>query len=73
MRNVSKRGLLRIGFGVCALALIGGAAAAASATIERAKNQCIVGEQADGYLGFVPGKNADQALRREVRGRQPAA
>ncbi|MEZ5891821.1 MAG: YdbL family protein [Parvularculaceae bacterium] len=42
-------------------------ASAASARIENAKNSCIVGEQADGYLGFVPGASADAELRREVR------
>jgi uncharacterized protein len=42
-------------------------AAAASAFVERAKNECVVGEQADGYLGFVPGATVSAALRREVR------
>lgn len=42
-------------------------ASAASATIENAKNSCIVGEQADGYLGVVSGAEASEALRREVR------
>ena len=40
---------------------------AASAIIENAKSNCIVGEQADGYLGFVPGKTASRELRQEVR------
>lgn len=40
---------------------------AASARIENAKNNCIVGEQADGYLGVVSGADADAELRREVR------
>ena len=53
-------------------ALVGFAAApavalAASAIIEDAKDQCIVGEQADGYLGFVDESAADTALKREVR------
>ncbi len=42
-------------------------ASAASAIIENAKDNCIVGEQADGYLGIVPGANASAELRREVR------
>ena len=41
-------------------------AAAASAIVEQAKDQCLVGEQADGYLGFVPGADISTALRREV-------
>ena len=40
---------------------------AASAIVEAAKDQCVVGEQADGYLGFVPGGDASDAVRREVR------
>lgn len=43
------------------------AASAASAIVEQAKNECVVGEQADGYLGFVPGAEVSSALRREVR------
>ena len=43
------------------------AAYAASAIVEQAKDQCVVGEQADGYLGFVDGANASDELRREVR------
>ena len=42
-------------------------ASAASAIIENAKDNCIVGEQADGYLGFVPGASASSELRSEVR------
>ncbi len=49
------------------LAALVGVASAASATIERAKDQCIVGEQADGYLGVVSGASASDAVRREVR------
>ncbi len=43
------------------------AAIAASAIVEDAKDRCIVGEQADGYLGFVDDSAADTALKREVR------
>jgi len=42
-------------------------ASAASALVENAKDNCIVGEQADGYLGVVSGANASDQLRREVR------
>ncbi|GJL94616.1 MAG: hypothetical protein DHS20C05_10210 [Hyphococcus sp.] len=48
-------------------ALIFSGAWAASATIEQAKDNCIVGEQIDGYLGVVTGANASDDLRREVR------
>ena len=40
---------------------------AAPAIVEQAKANCVVGEQADGYLGFVPGKEAGVELQREVR------
>ena len=54
--------------GLLALALIVTTpVTAASAIVEQAKSECIVGEQADGYLGFVPGANVSSALRREVR------
>lgn len=52
---------------VFALALAAGAADAASPAIEAAKDKCIVGEQADGYLGVVDGAAASEAIRREVR------
>lgn len=42
-------------------------ALALPAIVERAKDTCVVGEQADGYLGFVPGKDASTELEREVR------
>jgi len=42
-------------------------AVAASAIVEQAKDRCLIGEQADGYLGFVPGASISSALRREVR------
>ncbi len=57
-----------IAAGVVAAAILAPAAIlAASDTIEQAKNECIVGEQADGYLGVVDGANASAAVRREVR------
>jgi len=39
---------------------------AASRIVEQAKDACVVGEQADGYLGVVSGANASDALRREI-------
>lgn len=39
---------------------------AASPIVERAKDECVVGEQADGYLGVVTGAQASSELRREI-------
>lgn len=51
-----------------ALALSAAAPAyAASAAIEAAKSQCVIGEQTDGYLGVIDNAKADEALKREVR------
>lgn len=49
------------------LAMMIAAAQAGNAVIDDAKSQCVVGEQADGYLGFVDDANANTALKREVR------
>ncbi len=49
------------------LATAAAPALAASALVENAKNNCVIGEQADGYLGVVSGADASEALRREVR------
>lgn len=63
----------RLLLGLAAAGIFAGAsltaatAMAASAIVEQAKDQCVVGEQADGYLGFVPGADASDSLRREVR------
>lgn len=46
--------------------LVAPAAHAASAAIESAKASGIVGEQVDGYLGFVSGAAPDAALQAEV-------
>ena len=60
-------------YGIAAASLFVGAtlpsasALAASAAVEAAKDACIVGEQADGYLGVVAGANASDAVRREIR------
>lgn len=40
---------------------------AASAIVENAKDNCIVGEQMDGYLGVVSGADASAEVRREIR------
>ena len=40
---------------------------AANAVIDQAKAECLIGEQADGYLGVVAGKNPSAAVRREMR------
>lgn len=47
-------------------ATFGGAALAQRALIDQAKAECVIGEQADGYLGIVDASKADAALRREV-------
>lgn len=57
--------------GVAAIAALGifagVSAAAASAAIESAKASCVVGEQADGYLGFANEGGASEDVKREVR------
>lgn len=50
-----------------ALGLTAAAADAASPMIEQAKAQCVVGEQADGYLGLVDPMTASEDVKREVR------
>lgn len=65
MRTVTKRTLL--GLTAASALLLPLASFAASAVIEDAKDACIVGEQADGYLGVVEGADASDAVRREVR------
>ena len=69
MENSMKNKL----YGIAVASLIVGVsmppavALAASATVEQAKDACIVGEQTDGYLGVVPGAAASDAVRREIR------
>ncbi len=53
--------------GVFTSGLTAAGALAASAIVEQAKDQCVVGEQADGYLGVVDGQIASADLRREIR------
>ncbi len=43
------------------------AANAAPPIVEEAKANCIVGEQADGYLGVIDSMAASEAVKREVR------
>jgi hypothetical protein len=54
---------------IAALVLAASATAAGALPpiIEDAKSKCVVGEQADGYLGVVAGAAASDAVRREVR------
>ncbi len=59
--------ILRPLIAMLAFATFSTAAHAASAIIEQAKSQCIVGEQSDGYLGIVNEASASEDLRREVR------
>lgn len=42
-------------------------ASAASAAIEAAKDACVIGEQADGYLGVIESSKASEELKRDVR------
>ena len=71
MKNIKKH-VVRIGFAAIALSMFLSVALsvenayAASAIIEAAKDDCIVGEQADGYLGVVSGASPSDAVRREV-------
>ena len=68
MNNISRRNIAGLAAGLIAGASISvSPALSASAIVEAAKDACVVGEQADGYLGFVPGGNANAELRREVR------
>ena len=61
------RTILKSAAAAIALVASAGSASAASAIIEDAKSKCIVGEQADGYLGVVDGAAASDAVAREVR------
>ena len=45
-----------------AFASVGGAAVAASAVVEQAKDDCVVGEQTDGYLGIIDDRAANSVL-----------
>jgi len=64
---MKKFQLSMIAGAVASFTAVNAVALAASAIIEDAKDRCIVGEQADGYLGFVDESAADSALKREVR------
>ncbi|MBY0423923.1 MAG: YdbL family protein [Parvularculaceae bacterium] len=50
-----------------AATLIIGAAQALSPRLDAAKANCVIGEQADGYLGIVDPSKVDEEMRRELR------
>jgi uncharacterized protein YdbL (DUF1318 family) len=52
---------------IAAAVLMAGSANAASPAIESAKDRCVIGEQADGYLGVIEAGAVDEALRREMK------
>lgn len=64
---MSKHRFSFLAAAVSGLAVVSASAYAASAIVEDAKDRCIIGEQADGYLGIVDDSAVDTALRREVR------
>lgn len=59
--------LLKFGAAIAVAAMTAGAAYALSPRLEDAKANCVIGEQADGYLGIVDAARADADMRREVR------
>ncbi len=61
-----KNTLLCMAAAMMTLAATLAPASAASPAIERAKDNCEIGEQADGYLGVVTGKSINASLRREM-------
>lgn len=64
---MSKHQSIFLAGAVSSLALLIASANAASDAVEDAKDRCIVGEQADGYLGVVDESAVDAGLRRELR------
>ncbi|MCI5044261.1 MAG: YdbL family protein [Aquisalinus sp.] len=50
-----------------AITMFGGLAMAQNTVIENAKDQCLIGEQSDGYLGVVDGKTISTEIEREMR------
>lgn len=67
-RNMTKQPILIAGIAIASLGMaVLGTANAATAAIEEAKMECIVGEQNDGYIGVVDGAEAPQNLLREVK------
>ncbi len=58
---------LKFGAALAAAVMTAGAALALSPRLEQAKANCVIGEQADGYLGIVDLARADADMRREVR------
>ena len=61
------KNLVRSALAALALGFAATTAEAASAVIEAAKSQCVVGEQSDGYLGVVDAVAASEEVKREVR------
>jgi len=64
---MNKQNLKKSTAAFVAAGLLFATAGAASADVEAAKSDCIVGEQIDGYLGVIDESAADENLRREVR------
>ena len=63
-----KKFFVRVAAAIAVLfAAIASPAFAATAIVEQAKAQCIVGEQADGYLGIIDASKASEQVKREVR------
>lgn len=58
---------VKFGAALVLAAMAAGAAHALSPRLESAKSNCVVGEQADGYIGIVDAARADADIRREVR------
>lgn len=65
--RIQRRDISLLAVAFAYAGLFAGSANALSPAIEAAKNNCIVGEQSDGYLGVVSGASADAELQREVR------
>jgi uncharacterized protein YdbL (DUF1318 family) len=59
--------IIRVLGALVALFALTGAALALSPRLEQAKARCVIGEQADGYLGVVGSAEADAEIRRELR------
>ncbi|HNS87942.1 MAG TPA: YdbL family protein [Parvularculaceae bacterium] len=62
-----KKNLIAASIATLVASTLATGAGAASAAIEAAKADCIVGEQSDGYLGVVDGATASESIRRELR------
>lgn len=67
MLSIQLKKLSRAVGVICLAVFASFSAAAANPVIDGAKNQCVIGEQADGYLGVVSGESPSDAVRREMR------